>query len=326
MNPFITFLINDGIRYLLYFILFVTIYQFIKAINEKEINGRIVRKKVRSRLKKEIIKKQTEEIEKDNEHLGKLELLLRATSNNKEKNPSVFGFLLFCGSLGIGTFFLLFTRLGDLFISIGLACFVSMLPYLYLKTVFLTRKGAISNEITTIIEELIHHYSANGHDMYKAVKGVATSTRNAQYRVLFIQIASAMHMRQEQAVRDSVAVLVYSIGGTWAKRLGTIIQTGYIKSDSVLKALVSLSNDARNNEGMLKQEKAISFGTVIAAYATVPFFILTMVINNFLTRSFDYWEVQFGNPILIFLLVATCIMICLSLLTALYIRNPKNDI
>lgn len=296
------------------------------AINEKEIKGRKVRRKVKNRLRKQVIEQKAEELKNDSDSLGKLELLLRATAKSETKNPSIFAFLLFSGSIGVGTFLLLLFRLGDLFIAIGIAFFASLIPYLFLKVRLRKRKSAISNNITSIVEELIHQYSANSHDMYKAVKSVAKQTKHSHYRRLFIQIASAMHLRQEETVRESVEVLVFSIGGTWAKRLGNIILTGYIRSDSVMKALVHLSNDAQNTEGMLKQEKAASFGTFMAAISTVPFMIGTLIINSYLTRSFDYWEVQFGHPVLIFLLVVTCVMICVSLLTALYIRNPKNDI
>lgn len=326
MNPITSFVLNEGINYFFYFLLFFTVYRLNMAINEKEINGRKVRRKVKSRLKKQIIDQKAEEWKKESRSLGKLELLLRATAKNESANPSVFAFLLFSVSLGAGTFLLLIFRLGDLYITSGLAFLISMLPYLYLKVKLNKKKSTISNNITSVIEELIHHYSANGHDMYKTVKNVAMQTKNQNYRYLFIQIASAMHLRQEKAVRESVEVLVFSIGGTWAKRLGNIILTGYIRSDSVLKALVHLSRDAQNTEGMLKQEKAASFGTFIAALATIPFMIITLVINVFLTRSFDYWDIQFGNPVLVFLLVVTCAMICVSLLIALYIRNPKNDI
>jgi Flp pilus assembly protein TadB len=326
LNPLVSFLVKDGIHYFLYFILFLAVYQLIIAINEKEINGRKVRRKVKGRLRKQVIEQKAEELKKDNQSLGKLELLLRATAKSETSNPSVFAFLLFSWTVGVGTFLLLIFRIGDVFISCGVALFASLIPYLYLKVKLRKRKSAISNNITGIIEELIHQYSANGHDMYKAVKNVSKQTKHLHYRRLFLQIASAMHLRQEKAVRDSIDVLVFTIGGTWAKRLGNIILTGYIRSDSVMKAMVHLSNDAQNTEGMLNQEKAASFGTFIAAISTVPFFIGTLIINNYLTRSFDYWDVQFGNPVLVFLLVVTCVMICVSLLVALYIRHPKNDI
>ena len=326
-NPIVTFFLEDGISYILYFVLIVQVYRFIVMINEREINGRKARRRVKSRLRKQVIETKVEEIRKDEKRaIGKLELLLRSTSKNKTKNPSTFAFLLFCGTLGFGTFLILISRLKDFYVSGALALFVSLIPYMYLQIKFSKQKSLISNKITEIIEELIHHYSANGHDMYQAVKSVATKTKHNHYRRLFIQIASAMHLRQEEAVRESVEVLVYSIGGTWAKRLGNIITTGYIRSDSVMKALVYLSKDAQRTEGMLKQEKAASFGAVITAYATIPFFIGTLVINSYLTRSFDYWDIQFGNPALVFLLVTTVAMICVSLLVALYIRNPKNDI
>lgn len=323
LNPLIAFFLNDGIHYILYFILLLAVYKIIIAINERELNGRKARRKVKSRLRKQVIEQKVKEVkEKEISSLRNLELLLRATA----KNPSVFAFLLFSGSLGIGTFIMLVSRLHDVYISGALAFFMSILPYLYAKVKFRKQKSLISNNITGIIEELIHHYSANSQDMYQAVKHVATKTKHQHYRRLFLQVTSAMHLRQEEAVRESVEVLVYSIGGTWAKRLGNIIITGYIRSDSVMKALVHLSSDAKRTEGMLKEEKAASFGAFISAIATVPFFIGTLVINLYLTRSFDYWEIQFGNPVIVFLLVATVAMICVSLLIALYIRNPKNDI
>lgn len=326
MNPITSFLVNEGIDYFLYFILFLCVYQLIMAINEKAIEGRKVRRRVKNRLRKQLIEKKADDLKKESRYLGQLELLLKATAKSETSNPSVFAFLLFCGSLGVGTFLLLIFRLEDLYISSAIAIFASIIPYLYLKVKFRKRKGSVSNHITSIIEEMIHHYSANGHDMYKTVKGVAQNTKNQHYRRLFLQIASAMHLRQESAVREAVDLLIFSIGGTWSKRLGNIIITGYIRSDSVMKALVHLSHDAQNTEGMLKEEKAASFGTVIAAWATVPFFIGTLVINFYLTRAFDYWEVEFGNPVLIFLVVMTCVMICVSLIAALYIRNPKNDL
>jgi Flp pilus assembly protein TadB len=326
MNPLTTFIVKDGINFILYLLLFTIVYQLTMVLNERELQGRKLRRKVKNRFRKQVIEQKAIHFKNENKSLSSLDLLLRATSKNETNQPSVFAFLLFCISIGLGTFLLLILRLGDLYVSFGTAIFMSIIPYLYLKVKFRKRKSIISNNITSIVEELIHHYSSNGHDMYKSVKGVATQTKNQHYRRLFLQVASSMHLRQEHAVRESIEVLVYSIGGTWAKRLGNIILSGYIRSNSVMKALVHLSTDAQNTEGMLKQEKASSFGTVIAAYATVPFMVFTLLINAYLTRSFDYWQVQFGNPVLVFLVVATCAMICVSLLTALYIRNPKNDI
>lgn len=327
INPLMAFFLDDGIHYIFYFILLLAVYRLIIAINEREINGRKARRKVKSRLRKQVIEQKVKEVkERESRSLGKLELLLRSTSKDQSKIPSVFAFLLFSGTLGAGTFILLVSRLHDLYISAALAFLMSMLPYLYIKVKFSKQKSVISNNITGIIEELIHHYSANSQDMYQAVKHVATKTKHQHYRGLFLQVASAMHLRKEEAVREAVEVLVYSIGGTWAKRLGNIITTGYIRSDSVMKALVHLSSDAKRTEGMLKEEKAASMGAFISAVATVPFFIGALVINYYLTRAFDFWEIQFGNPVIVFLLVATVAMICVSLLIALYIRNPRNDI
>lgn len=327
MNPIVNFLLTQGISYLLYFVIFIAAYRLVIVLNEKEINGRRIKKKVKSRLHKQVIetKAKVEEINED-KRLGRLELLLRATAKNEKRTSSVFAFLLLSGSLGIATFILLLFRLGDLYISTGLGFFVSMIPYLFLIVKFRKQKSSVSNNITMIIEELIHHYSANGHDMYQAVKQVAINTKNMHYRQLFLQIASAMHLRQEEAVREAVEVLMFSIGGTWAKRLGNIILAGFLRSDSVLTAMVHLSKNAQANEGMLKQEKSASLGVRLAAYATVPFMLVTLMINTWMTRSFDYWDIQFGNPFMVFLLVITVAMICVSLIIAQFVANPKNDI
>jgi len=316
----------DGIDYLLYGILLLSVYHLIMAINEKEITGRRVRKKVKSRLRKQVLEKKAEEIKNDSQKLSKLELMLRSTSKDPTKNPSVFGFILFCFLLGTSTFLLIFSRLGDLIISSGVGIFVFYIPYLYLSVKFNRQKSAFSNNITHVIELLIHQYSSSGHDMYKAIKGVAKEVKDVRYRRLFMQIASAMHLRHEAAIVEAVEVLSFSIGGTWAKRLRNIILTGYIRSDSVMKALIHLSNDAQNSEKMLKQEKAASFNTVVTAYMTIPFMVGTIMLNRYLTRAFEFSDIQFNNPVALFLLVITIAMIAFSIITAIYIRNPRNDL
>lgn len=321
-----SFLINEGINIILYAILLICVYHIIVAINEREIKGRKVRKRVTRRLRKQVMEQKIEGLKQEHTSLSSLELLLRAISKNPDKTPSIFAFILFSGGLGVSTFIIILARLGDLFIALSLGIFLGFIPYFFARIKFRRQKSIVSNQITSVIEMLIHHYSANQHNMYKAVKGVAKDIDEPHYRRLFLQIAGAMQLRNEDAVQESVDVLTFSIGGTWAKRLGNIILTGYVRSNSVLKAMIHLSNDARNNESMLKQEQAASFGTSITAFATVPFMIGAMFINRYLTRSFDYWEIQFKNPLVLTLLVFTIAMIVLSLLIAIYIRNPENDI
>lgn len=326
MNQVISFLIKDGITYILYLILMISIYHLIMAINERELTGRRARQKVKNRLRKQVIEKRAEEFKNESQTLSKLELMLRSTSKDPNKKPSVFGFVLFCVILGSSTFFLIFSRLGDFIIASVLGLLISYIPYLFLLVRFNRQKSSFSNNITHVIEILIHHYSSSGHDMYKAVKGVAKEVKDVRYRRLFMQIASAMHLRHEPEIVEAIDVLTFSIGGTWAKRLGSIILTGYIRSDSVMKALVHLSNDAQKSEKMLKEEKSASFNTVVTAYLTIPFMLGTLMINRYLTRAFDYTDIQFNNPIALFLLVVTLAMIAISIIVALYIRNPKNDL
>jgi len=318
--------------YILYILLIIitgwTVYQIIKA----PLKERMAQVRYRSKLNKSQVTNNTIPLSKRSKLYRHIYFLLQSLNVTSKKESitdsiGVLGFLYSSGTIGLFTFVLVVVKFNDAFLGLLLGGIVSVIPYIFLLVKLKNTQNAVANELIQIIELLIHGYSASSHDMYQALISTQANIREPQLRKLFIRLISDLQTsRNEEEMRLSIDLFIYTAGSSWAMRLGNIILKAYVNQENVLNALLQLQNQMINNEKMLEQEKAGSYDAFAEAMLAIILYPVALIGGKLITRPQDWMNLQFGEkgPLLVFII--TTVMTIIAILVGFLIRKPKNDL
>jgi hypothetical protein len=303
-----------------------TVYQIIKA----PVKERISHLRYRSMVKNQKGVKNEKPLSERSNFYRHIYFLLESVSASKQNNTHTIGFhnfLFISISLGLLTFIFMVVKFHDAFVSLLIALIVTLIPYTLLMVRLKSMRNTVGNQLTGIVEVLIHAYSANSNDMYQALKHTHSNIQEPELRKIFVRLISDLQIsRNEEDLRLSIDLFIYTCGNSWAMRLGNIILKAYVHQENVLNAFMQLQNQMINNEKMLEEEKSGSYDAFANALLTIVLFPASLIGAKFVTRPQSWSHIQFGEqgPLLIFILATVCTVV--ALLIGFLIRNPKNDI
>lgn len=317
--------------YILYIILISvtgwTVYQIIKA----PLKERMTQLRYRSQLKQTQLTSPSIPLSKRSKLYRHVYFLLQSLNvSSKRENPDsigVYGFLYFSGAIGLFTFVLIVVKFHDAFLGLIIGGVISLIPYIIILVKLKTTQNTIGNELTNIIELLIHGYSASSYDIYQALKTTHANIREPELRRLFVKLISDLQTaKNDEEMRLSIDLFIYTAGNSWAMRLGNIILKAYVNQENVLNALLQLQSQMINNEKMLEQEKSGSYDAFANAALGLILFPVSLVGAKFVTRPQSWIHLQFGEKYALLLFIVTTVMVTIAFLVGLLIRKPKNDL
>jgi Flp pilus assembly protein TadB len=317
------------VDYILYIFLIAvtcwTVYQIIKAPVKERINHL----RYRSKLRNKSTFKQEIPLSERSAFYRHIYFLLESVSVSKKASTesiSVINFIAFSILFGILTLILLVVKFQDAFLGVFISAIVSLLPYTFLWVRLKNMRNTVGNQLPSIVEVLIQQYSASG-DMYQALKSTHLSIQEPELKRLFVRLISDLQTsRNEEELRVSVDLFIYTCGNSWAMRIGNIILKSYLHQENVLNALLQLQNQMVNNEKMLEQEKAGSYDAFANAILTIILLPVSLVGAKYVTRPQSWYHLQFEEkgPLLLFIL--STVFTLVALLVGFLIRKPKNDL
>jgi hypothetical protein len=319
------------IDYFLYLFLVIvvgwTVYQIIKIPVKERINHH----RFRAKLKSQKVQYKKVNLAGKTKLYRHIYFLLESVSSSDKKNDSqsinVFNFIIFCCSLGIITMVLLVVKFQDAFLGLIIGSIVTLVPYMFLNVRLKNMRNTVGDQITNIVEILIHSYSAYSNDMYQALKHTQANIQEPELRRILVRLISDLQIsRNESELRESVDLFIYTCGNSWAMRLGNIILKSYVHQENVLSALLQLQNQMINHQKMLEEEKSDSYDAFAEALLTIILYPAALVGAYFVTRPLSWVSLQFEQKWTLLTFIFTTIMTIIAILVGFLIRKPKNDL
>lgn len=321
------------IDYILYFLLIgVTgwiVYQMLHA----PLRDRFSQARYRSKLRRARMFSEEIPLSKRSPFYRNIYFLLEAVRPSKKNSSqtnhlNVYTFFLISFLLGFLTLVLIVVKFQDAFIGIIIGGMVSMIPYVTLQVHLRNSRNAVGNQLTETVEVLIHAYSSSANDMYQALKITHSHLQEKELRKIFIRLITDLQTAQnEEEMRLSIDLFIYTCGNSWSMRLGNIILKSYLFQENVLNALLQLQTQMINNEKMLEEEKSGSYDAFYDALLAVILFPVSLIGANYIIMKPQSWTaLQFGENALLLTFIITTLTVVIAFLVGFLIRKPKNDL
>lgn len=327
MENIINWFLESSIRYLLYGLLILAGLWTSKQIMLSTLKLRYAEWKYRYRIRR--IQSQTDisHAPSYRHPLTRHLFLLLRTVKDERNDYDVPVFLMLSGLFGFGVWMIVFLILDDIVISFVIGVLVSIIPYLYLRLRLNNIRHMMSTEFLNIVQLITQNYNAQHYDMYHALIETQKEIKNKTLRKVIVKLISDLQVaRSEKELRESIQVFTYTAGTSWSKRLGSIILKAYLYDENVLNALVVLSKQMEQTEEMLEEEKSETLDHVYNGYLTLPIFIASLFLGYFTSGAQDWWKLQFGFSPTLFTFILSVVSVVFSLIIALFLKHPKNDL
>jgi hypothetical protein len=185
----------------------------------------------------------------------------------------------------------------------------------------------VGTDFLGIIQMLAQNYNSAQFDMYHALVETSKDVKNKALRHVLIRLISDLQVsRNEQEIRLSIELFIFTAGSSWAKRLGNIILKAYLYDEKVINTLLTLIRQIEETEEMLEEEKSHALDSVWNGYLTLPLFIASLFLGYYVSGAQDWFHLQFGNLWTRMLFVVCIVLVIFSVITSMILKKPKNDI
>ncbi|MFC0273782.1 hypothetical protein ACFFIX_20555 [Metabacillus herbersteinensis] len=318
---------GDGIFYILYGVIVIAGLIASKSIMETPLKEKVNQWQYRNRLRKVRADRTPSTTFQYRQPLVKHIYLLIKTTSKEKSEQEVLSFLVITSLLFLFMTTLVFIQFKDIFFAAILGALVGMIPYMVLQLRLRKLRFLMGTEFLSIVQSLTQNYNANSYDMYHALIETQKKIESKQLRTVFLKLISDLQVsKNEDELRLSVTVFVYTAGSSWAKRLGNIIVKSYLYHENVLNTLLVLTRQIEETEEMLEQEKSHTLDSVFNGYLTVPVFILSVILGYFIAGPQDWFKLQFQNPWALSVITMASIGVVFSVFISMMLKRPKNDI
>jgi len=319
-------ILTYGVDYTLYIILFVVTLSTVRIMIEHSVKAKLNDFQQRYRLRKIRTTKTVKEKQYNNPFFKHIYFLLKTTSKEK-KEQDILAFIIVTVSAFTFTLVFSFLSFGDLFFSVFLGVLVGLIPYMMLQIRLRNLRYAVGGDFLGIIQVLAQNYNSSQFDMYHALVETSKEVKNKALRQVLIRLISDLQVsRNEQEIRLSIELFIFTAGSSWAKRLGNIILKAYLYDEKVINTLLTLIRQVEETEEMLEEEKSHALDSVWNGYLTVPLFIASLILGYYVSGAQDWFHLQFGNEWTRMLFVVCIVLVVFSVITSMILKKPKNDI
>ncbi|MCM3443575.1 MULTISPECIES: hypothetical protein [Metabacillus] len=317
----------DGFFYIMYIIVILSGLYATKVIIEAPLKEKINQIQYKNRLRKvRASLTNTKSVEFKHPFMKHIYLVIKTTSKDKSEGDVLAFFVITIG-LFLFTFCFLVFNFHDIFLGLIMGVLVGAIPYMVLQVKLRKLRFLMGEEFLMIVQTLTQQYNAHGYDMYYALVETQKTVQNATLRKVFVRLISDLQVsRNEQELRLSISVFVYTAGGSSAKRLGNIMLKAYLHNENVLNTLLVLTKQMEETETMLEQEKSQTLDSVYNGYITAPIFVASLFLGYFVSGAQDWVQLQFHNFWPLLLITISLIGVVFSIFIAMILKRPKNDI
>ncbi|MDC3424304.1 hypothetical protein NC797_07250 [Aquibacillus sp. 3ASR75-11] len=326
MDELMHWIWGNGVFYILYLLLIIVALNTTKHIIKAPLKEKLNQWQYKYRLRKIRTENNKSHVEFSSPFMKHIYLLAKTTSKENSEQD-VISFVVITVLLFSFSFLMIFLKFNDAFFGLVIGLLIGSIPYMLLQIRLRKLRFLMGGEFLAIVQSLTQNYNAHHYDMYHALVATQKGIKDKTLRKIVLKLISDLQVsRNEEELRLSVKLFVYTAGSSWAKRLGNIIIKSYLHNENVLKTLLTLTSQIEGTEEMLEQEKSNTLDSVFNGFLTIPIFIMSIGLGYFVSGPQDWVQLQFGNQWTLSLFVICLVGVIFSVFIAMMLKRPKNDI
>ncbi|MDA8213567.1 MAG: hypothetical protein M0021_17095 [Clostridia bacterium] len=211
--------------------------------------------------------------------------------------------------------------------SVLLGILIGLIPYLLLRMRLYLIRSDTSYELVPTTSLFLAKYRANSRDVYHALLDLIKELDSGSLKLAFIKLTNAIQShRSKEELERSVELFVFQIQNTWAKQLGILFINAIWEGMIIEKSLINIVQDMTRVQQILQEERSNNNDAILLGFFPLIAFPLTWLFVEKLSGFGKAFHYQFNTPTGLISFAVTALACVLSLITALLLRKPKNDL
>lgn len=244
-----------------------------------------------------------------------------------QKPKSIQNFMIETFAYGIGGMVIAFMSSRQVVLSVVFGLILATIPYMILVIKVNSRRKKISENFLAFVQTFTQQYNSNSNDVLAGLRGTLMNTKDPEMKVLITKLVTDINQtREERGVRRAVNEFVYASGSSWAKRLGSLIVTGYIEQFDISKQLQFLETQVVETEEMMEQESTKLKELTGMSYILPIILVASVYLSWYTTKIQGFWEIQFGRTVPLMLLLFSIVGVIFAVIIGRLLANIRNDI
>lgn len=255
-----------------------------------------------------------------------LELLLQSTFPLFNEN-TVISFALLTLTIASVSCLLLIKATSKPLVAMLLGTLIALLPYLFLRMRLYLIRSHTSYELIPTTSLLLAKYRSNSRDVYHALMDLIKELNSGGLKIAFIKLTNAIqsHRNQEELER-SVELFVFQIQNTWARQLGILFINAIMEGMNIEKSLINIVQDMTKVQQIIQEERSNNNDAILLGFFPLIALPLTWLFVEKLSGFGKAFYYQFNTPTGLLSFTVTTLACVVSLITALLLRKPNNNL
>lgn len=313
------------VNLLLYLLLVVITAFVIYWLVSADLKIRLVHYRYRLRIKRKQLDQRKTEKERSKliNHIYRM-LYIR---NSEADITSAYLFIGVEVFLAVSVFIVSGINFNDWFLPMFPAVISAAIPYLYLYVKVRTIQNKIGDSFITIVETLVHSYSATRGDIYSALTMTQKQLEDKESkRLLGRLIADLQTAHDENSLKEVIDMFIFTTGNSWGMRLGNIILKAYVYQENVNSALLTLQRQMIVHRKMLEEEKVGAADVSAQAILAVILFPISLIGVHYIVQPQNWFVLQFSEKIAFSSFIFTTLFVMIAALIGYIVRKPSTDL
>ncbi|MHB8983849.1 MAG: hypothetical protein ACYC4E_00645 [Carboxydocellales bacterium] len=270
--------------------------------------------------------KELTEIRRKSSLYRHLELLLQSTLFRFRDN-TVLSFMLLTLIIAIVTSSLLIKSTSRPWVGLALGVLCALIPYLLLRMRLYLIRSNTSYELVPTTSLFLAKYRANSRDIYHSLLDLIKDLDSGGLKLAFIKLTNAVQShRSKDELERSIELFVFQIQNTWAKQLGILFTNAIWEGMNIEKSLINIVQDMTRVQQILQEERSNNNDAILLGFFPLVAFPLTWLFVEKLSGFGKAFYYQFNTSTGLISFTITVLACICSLITALLLRKPRNDL
>lgn len=205
-----------------------------------------------------------------------------------------------------------------------IALIIASLPYVFLRFRLANLRIEASIALMKEFHLLLQSYQQN-KDVYHTLMAVTPEFRDKRLRNAFQRLLSSMQKdRSDEAFREAVQLLAFTVGSSFAARLANLLIKTYRDQVDISEALFDLHQDLQKREKDMSAMKTKRMETIILGF--LPVVILPVFVLMAYRMSMQYsMSHMLDNSNALITLILAFVLSVISALCAFLFSKPRAD-
>lgn len=253
-----------------------------------------------------------------------IKLLVNATAKTADDN-AVINFYIFTTVLFSTTLIVLYMVTQSIIISVFLAVFIGILPYMAKRFQLAGKRMEISYAFMKEYHIFLQSYQHN-RDVYHTMVDTVQSIQDKKLKFAFMRVLSNMQKdRNIESFQESMKLFNYTVNTSFATRFSNLLIKEYRENVDISEALLDLHVDLQKREKDMASMKSKRMETIILGYMPICVIPIFLIMGRQMSIMYST-SAMFAETINVVLFMIALIVAIISAMSAYLLNKPNADI